>query len=125
MRVSESTSTEEEEIRQRIDQYYRLTAFLDECLSPTDTLAETGTDSRSEELRNDHSSISEDTISDADDTDIDTVVDQMSKEDENEKHPLYSEFLCICLHSSHSCRERTHPGQNQVAHSSISNQISI
>jgi hypothetical protein len=90
LRVSESTSTDEEEIRQRIDQEYRAATFLDECLPPNDVLAKTGTESQPEDLRNDHGSLSEDTISDVSDTDIDDFVDQMNKEDKNKTIPLYS-----------------------------------
>jgi hypothetical protein len=90
LRVSGFTSTDEEEIRQRIDQEYRTATFLDECLPPNDVLAEAGTESQPEDLRNDHSSLSEDAISDVGDTDIDDFVDQMSKEDKNKTTPLYS-----------------------------------
>ena len=124
MRVSESTSTDEEEIRQRIDQEYRAATFLDECLPPNGVLTETETESQPEDLRNDHGSLSEDAISDVGDTDIDDFVEQMSKEDFKENNAAsfwQSDIDCRCLQSSHSTSKRTEPGQNQVANASIIN----
>ena len=89
LKVSDSVSSEDEEIRLHEDQESQMRTSSDELLLPHDVPSEAGTDSQPEDITYGHSGGVEDTDTDASDTDIEDFIDQMSNENKNKRTPLY------------------------------------